>query len=110
MRPEAMKKIMGLKANVKTVGNAKVGRHQIEGVVGLYLHVGERNARWLYRYHRADGRPTETGLGSTRDVTLKEAVERGVSDIRPTAKRCAMRSTCTPTSSRTAPARARGRA
>ena len=68
---------MGLKANVKTVENAKVGRHQIEGIVGLYLHVGEnKSKRWLFRYHRPDGRPTETGLGSARDVTLKEAVER----------------------------------
>jgi hypothetical protein len=49
---------MGLKPNVKAVGNAPVGRHQIEGVVGLYLHVGERNARWLYRYHPPTaGRP-----------------------------------------------------
>ena len=67
---------MGLKANVKSVANAKLGRHQIEGVVGLYLHVADNSARWLFRYHRADGRPTETGLGSTRDVTLEEAVER----------------------------------
>ena len=68
---------MGLKPNVKTVANAKVGRHQIMGAVGLYLHVGEnKSKRWLFRYHRPDGRPTETGLGSARDVTLKEAVER----------------------------------
>ena len=64
-----------MKANVKLVANAKLGRHQIEGVTGLYLHVGDNNARWLFRYHR-NGRPTETGLGSARDVTLKEAVER----------------------------------
>ena len=41
-----------MKANVKAVENAQVGRHQIAGVVGLYLHVGEGSARWLFRYHR----------------------------------------------------------
>ena len=67
---------MGLKANVKAVEHAKVGRHQIEGVKGLYLHVGENSARWLFRYHRPDGRPTETGLGSLGDVTLAEATDK----------------------------------
>jgi integrase len=67
---------MGLKANVKSVEHAKVGRHQIEGVTGLYLHVGDNSARWLFRYHRADGRPTETGLGSLGDVTLAQATDK----------------------------------
>jgi integrase len=67
---------MGLKANTKAVEHAKVGRHQIEGTKGLYLNVGEHSARWLFRYHRPDGRPNETGIGSCRDVTLKQAIER----------------------------------
>jgi integrase len=66
---------MGLKANVKSVAHAKPGRHQIDGVKGLYLHVGDNSARWLFRYHR-NGRPTETGLGSTADVTLAEAIDK----------------------------------
>jgi integrase len=65
-----------LKANVKAVEHAKPGRHQIEGVKGLYLSVGDNGAaRWLYRYHR-QGKPTETGLGSTSDVTLAEAIDK----------------------------------
>ena len=67
---------MGLKANMKAVEHAEVGRHSIEGVTGLYLHVGDKGARWLFRYHRPDRRPNETGLGSLADVSLKEAVER----------------------------------
>jgi integrase len=65
-----------MKANVKTVEHAKIGRHHIEGTTGLYLHVGDNSSRWLFRYHRPDGRPNETGIGSTRDVSLKEAVEQ----------------------------------
>jgi integrase len=64
-----------LKANVKAVAHAKPGRHQIEGVKGLYLSVGDNSARWLYRYHR-NGRPTEAGLGSTGDVTLAMAIDK----------------------------------
>ena len=63
-----------MKANVKrwrTRGRSPSNR----GRAGLYLHVADNSARWLFRYHR-NGRPTETGLGSARDVTLKEAVER----------------------------------
>jgi hypothetical protein len=64
-----------MKANVKLVANAKLGRHQIEGVTGLYLHVADKSARWLFRYHR-NGRPNETGLGSTKDVKSKQPRRR----------------------------------
>jgi hypothetical protein len=67
---------MRLKQNVKVIEHAPVGRHSIDGVTGLHLHVGENSSRWLLRYHRPDGRPNETGLGSLADVSLKEAVER----------------------------------
>jgi hypothetical protein len=67
---------MRLKQNVKVIEHAPVGRHSIEGVTGLHLHVGANSSRWLLRYHRPDGRPNETGLGSLADVSLKEAVER----------------------------------
>jgi integrase len=66
---------MGIKQNVKSVAAASVGRHQIEGVKGLYLAVGEGGSRrWLYRYARpGSGKPNETGLGSLDDVSLAEA-------------------------------------
>ena len=68
---------MGVKANVKSIEAARPGRHQIEGVTGLYLQVGGNGQRrWFYRYHRPDGRANETGLGKLADVSLKKATER----------------------------------
>jgi integrase len=69
---------MSVKANVKSIAAAGAGRHHVEGVVGLILHVGAggKNRRWIYRYHRADGRANEAGLGSLSDVSLADAVDR----------------------------------
>jgi integrase len=65
-----------LKANVKAVLAAGPGRHHIEKVPGLILHVGQQgNRRWIYRFHFA-GHPNETGLGSMSDTSLAGAIER----------------------------------
>jgi integrase len=70
---------MGIKANVRSIEAAKPGRHQVEGVTGLYLHVGESGQRrWLFRYHRANGKANEPGLGTLADVPLARAKERAV--------------------------------
>jgi integrase len=76
-----------IKANVKSVEHAKPGRHQIDGVTGLYLHVGDNGARrWLFRYHRPDGRANETGLGGYGDPLLLAAACKRARELRAAVK------------------------
>jgi integrase len=44
----------------------------------LYLHVTTTGARsWIFRYHGADGRRRDYGIGSTADYTLAQARAKG---------------------------------
>jgi integrase len=60
----------------RKVERARPGRHRCGLVRGLYLQVGEGNAKsWILRY-QFRGRSREMGLGSAAEFTLKEARER----------------------------------
>ncbi|ANK80279.1 MAG: integrase [Rhizobiales bacterium NRL2] len=62
--------------NARQVQTQPVGRHHDGG--GLYLQVIESGARtWLFRY-MLDGKQRWMGLGSARDVPLKEAREKAM--------------------------------
>jgi hypothetical protein len=69
--------------NARTVASiAKCGRHADGG--GLYLSISPNGGRrWVFLY-RWQGKPTEIGFGSARDVTLARARElllwRGLSE------------------------------
>jgi integrase len=75
---------MRLKNNVKSIEAAPIGRHgiDVEDVVGLYLAVtktkdGGISRRFIWRYHRADGRPNELSLGVYGvDIDLKKATKK----------------------------------
>jgi integrase len=48
-------------------------------VTGLYVAVNPNGTRrWLFRYHRANGKANETGLGTLADVSLARAKERAI--------------------------------
>jgi integrase len=60
----------------RQVQTARVGRTQVEGTTGLYLHVNpDGSRRWVWRFTR-NGRPSEMGLGKYPIVTLADARER----------------------------------
>jgi integrase len=81
MLTEAMKKIMGVKANDLAIRAAGAGRHQVadkSGLTrGLYLVVnGNGSRRFLWRYvSPRTGKPNEAGLGSYPLTTLADARE-----------------------------------
>ena len=54
------------------VNTVRAGRYSDGG--GLYLVVDERRRRWVFRYTR-DGKTTDLGLGSVKDVSLGKARE-----------------------------------
>jgi integrase len=53
---------------------AKPGRTQVTGTTGLYVHTNpDGSRRWVWRYTKANGRPSEMGLGKYPVVTLSDA-------------------------------------
>src|SRR6478672_6426747 len=54
------------------VNTVRAGRYSDGG--GLYLVVDERRRRWVFRYTR-NGKTTDLGLGSVKDVSLGQARE-----------------------------------
>jgi integrase len=55
---------------IQVSADLKPGRYSDGG--GLYLVVDERRRRWVFRYTR-NGKTTDLGLGSVKDVSLKDA-------------------------------------
>jgi hypothetical protein len=61
----------------RQVQTAKIGRTQITGTTGLYINVNpDGSRRWVWRFTRANGRPSEMGLGGYPLVTLADAREQ----------------------------------
>jgi integrase len=71
----------------RQVQTAKVGRTQVTGTVGLYINVNpDGSRRWVWRYTKPDGRPSEMGLGRYPIITLAAANERVLDLSRMVAK------------------------
>jgi hypothetical protein len=58
----------------RQVQTAKPGRTQVTGTVGLYINVNpDGSRRWVWRYTKPNGNPSEMGLGKYPIVTLSDA-------------------------------------
>jgi integrase len=66
---------------------AKIGRTQVKGTTGLYIHVNpDGSRRWIYRFTKPSGKPTEMGLGRYPVVTLQDARDKVFELARQAAK------------------------
>ena len=70
MGPRAMSRPQNKLKAIQVTADLKPGRYSDGG--GLYLVVDERRRRWVFRYTR-NSKTTDLGLGSVKDVSLKEA-------------------------------------
>jgi hypothetical protein len=70
MGPRPMSRAQNKLKAIQVTADLKPGRYSDGG--GLYLVMDERRRRWVFRYTR-NGKTTDLGLGSVKDVSLKDA-------------------------------------